>query len=142
MADGSTKRIDNLTVTDVIWNPILKTPVLIKRVIKGEENLPLIEVGTSMKKVSVTEGHPFITKNGTIAAKDLRLGDEILTTTGDFRPVSHWEILPANEDEIVWNIELYKNSDNSRFDHAIVADGVLTGDLYLQQKLIKMEQKE
>ena len=55
MADGSTKRIDNLTVTDVIWNPILKTPVLIKRVIKGEENLPLIEVGTSMKKVSVTK---------------------------------------------------------------------------------------
>jgi hypothetical protein len=133
MADGSDKPIRQLKENDLVWNPVRQKAMAIRRVTPGPEKLPLWSIQTESGLVRVTAKHPFLTPAGIRPADELRAGDRILGSKGEeiIRTVSEEKSAPA---EWVWNFEIATDSKDPA-DHAILADGVVTGDLYLQEQL-------
>jgi hypothetical protein len=133
MGDGSEKPIRQLKDNDLVWNPIRQKAMAIKRVTPGPEKLPLWSVQTENGIVRVTSKHPFLTPVGIRPADELKAGDRILGRSGEeiIKSVSEDQAAPK---EWVWNFEIATDSKDPA-DHAILADGVVTGDLYLQEQL-------
>jgi hypothetical protein len=133
MGDGSEKPIRQLKDNDLVWNPIRQKAMAIRRVTPGPEELPLWSIETASGTVRVTAKHPFLTPSGIRPADELKAGDRILGTKGEelIRSAVVDRSAPA---EWVWNFEIATDSKDPA-DHAILADGVVTGDLYLQEQL-------
>jgi hypothetical protein len=133
MGDGSEKPIRQLKDNDLVWNPVRQKAMAIKRVTPGPEKLPLWSIETESGLVRVTSKHPFLTPAGIRAADELRAGDRILGAKGEERiKAAVSDVAPPAE--WVWNFEIITDSKDPA-DHAILADGVVTGDLYLQERL-------
>ena len=69
-------------------------------------------------------------------AMDMQVGDFVLAADGQYHRVSLVQQLPAKADQVVVNLMLDTESTQDK-DHMIEADGVVTGDLYLQLRLGK-----
>jgi len=140
MADGSDKPIKHLKDHDLVWNPLRQKPMAIKRVTPGPEKLPLWSIQTADGLVRVTAKHPFLTPMGLKQTDELRAGDRILGTKGEsiIQSVNEDKQAPA---DWVWNFEIATDSKDPA-DHAILADGVVTGDLYLQEQLAQLKTKK
>jgi hypothetical protein len=133
MGDGSEKPIRQLKENDLVWNPVRQKAMAIRHVTPGPEKLPLWSIQTDSGRVRVTSKHPFLTPSGIRPADELKAGDRILGSQGEeiIRTVNEDKAAPA---EWVWNFEIASDSKDPA-DHAILADGVVTGDLYLQEQL-------
>lgn len=142
MADGSEKLAVNIEKGDRLFNPATKKHVTVSEVVYGpEEKLGLIMVGIGDRAVKVTTQHPFETANGLKSAADLTIDDKILTARGQYQKLTTLKVLAPVKNQKVINFVVSSNSKNP-IDHMILADGVITGDLYLQRQLSrKVEQK-
>ena len=134
MADQSTKPVEKLEKGDLIYNPITRSALKIDRTIAGPENEPLLKISTSHAAVTVTTKHPFETKNGLKAAKDLSTSDFILSHGGRFDKVQQIQVIDMEPNTFVYNFAL-ENQGQGNYQHMVEADGVVTGDLYLQEKV-------
>ena len=133
---GQDISISQLRAGDHVWNPITEKSQTIKRVIRGPEKHPLLEITVGEYQVNVTKNHPFLTDRGLLTARELRLGDKIPLSGSSQKWEKILSLKPVNPvDHIVWNIELEGGASAS--DHFLLADGVVTGDLYLQKSLTK-----
>lgn len=136
LADGSTRRIDELQAGDLIHNPLTGRPAKLKGMVKGPEKEPMIELGYDGKVVHVTTKHPMLTLTGVKAAMDLKLGEEVLGADKKFHRLTDLRRLPVDPEQQVYNFVM-DDADDSPSHHVVVADGILTGDLQLQQELEK-----
>ena len=85
MADGTKKPIAVLNAGDMVRNPVTGKAMEVEAVVSGPEpDKHMYRIGYGGKSVVVTQTHPFQTKVGIQAAKHLRLGDKVLTASGDF----------------------------------------------------------
>lgn len=136
--DGkTTKRIDEIVESDLIWNPLLKKAFPIRRMTVGPEKIPMIKIQIAGKEIKATGKHPFVTRNGIVPAFELEEGQEILIEDGIFAKISAIESIPVAVGETapnVWNIELEAPNDDHAAHH-MVANGITTGDLMIQMKL-------
>jgi hypothetical protein len=71
-----------------------------------------------------------------IRASDLKVGDMVYSQDGKFHKLTVLRTLPIKADQQVMNLMLDTTSSRSE-DHMLVADGIITGDLYLQEQLKK-----
>lgn len=135
MADGSEKLASDIRSGDMVWNPKTQKGQMIKKVIAGPEQWPLLEVKSAGKSVIVTGEHPFLTKDGLKPAFQLTAADVLVEGSEEIQieAVTTQERAAGEAAPNVWNFELLGSSDNE--DHYVLANGVMTGDLYLQQKL-------
>ena len=69
-------------------------------------------------------------------ANELKTGDRILSKDGKFREITVLQKLPVKSDQMVHNLMLDTDSTNPD-DHMLIADGVITGDLFLQEQVDK-----
>ena len=114
--------------------PILRangTVTKVAKVVKGPEEKKVIKLKlASDETVTLTENHPVHTKTGIVLAKDLEEGQRLLNKKGE------WQILTSLSKEsyhgLVYNIELEGSSKVE--DHLLYSGGIVTGDLYLQNK--------
>jgi hypothetical protein len=136
MADGKDRPIALLKKGDRVLNPMTGKSVPVIRVIEGPEIRPMIEVGYKTASVKVTEKHPFMTLTGLKAAKDLKDKELILDADGKFYPINKLKTLPIDSKQLVRNITLGDMSTDP-IAHMVLADGVVTGDLFLQNSLEK-----
>jgi hypothetical protein len=134
LADGSSKMFRDLKETDLLWNPKLKKPAKIKRLTIGPEKKPLYRVRVGASFVDVTEVHPFRTPKGWFRIKDLKEGDLVLHSNDQFEPISKLELLFAYDEHMVANVEIDAES-NLLDEHYLLADGIVTGDLFIQEIL-------
>lgn len=134
MADGSKQAIRDIREGDYVYNPILKKPVRVKEVIKGPEKVELFAIGYGEDKVVVTGTHPFPTRTGMKAAYQLELGEEVLGPNQEWRRIETLDIQAASENAEVWNIRLDTTSADEQ-ERLVWADGIVTGDLGLQEKI-------
>ena len=138
MADGKDKMIAFIKPGDMVWNPMTRKNVRVSKVVQGPEaDKPMYEIGYNGNVVVVTEDHPFHTRDGLKAAKDLKSGLEISSSNGQFAKIDHFKIRPIDKSQKVRNIVL--ESGLADADHMVLADGIVTGDLHLQQKLMKQK---
>lgn len=132
MADGRDREINQLKMGDLVFNPINKRAMKIKRTTNGPEKDDLVVFTAATKQIRVTTKHPMLTKHGVATAISLRAGDEIMNEQGT------WQRIDAVSREkatlSVINVELDTASSDPA-DHALLADGLVTGDLYLQEQL-------
>ncbi|MBC7658756.1 MAG: hypothetical protein H7249_03525 [Chitinophagaceae bacterium] len=135
MANGELKPASEIRQGDLVWNPKSHKSQAVKEVIAGPEKIPMIEVKTASRSLTITNGHPFLTKKGLIQAKTLRMGDILIdgseeTVVTSVTPVSHYN---GEQEPEVWNFVLEGSDDAD--DHYVNANGVMTGDLFLQREL-------
>jgi hypothetical protein len=137
LGDGKTqKRITELTEYDQVWNPITRRAQKIARMTRGPENVPMFDVQIEGKTVRVTGTHPFPTPQGPKPAFELQEGDRVRIENGALGVIQKIATVPANDKApIVWNLELEAAEDLR--DHYVLANGVVTGDLYIQTRLQK-----
>ncbi len=104
----------------------------IERVIAGPEHKPVVAFETSAgKKLTVTSEHPLLTKGGMKLAKDISIGDELKAANGKF--VSITAIAQKKYTGQVYNFELAGTAKEA--DHSVIAEGLISGELYLQNLL-------
>lgn|GEM_PF-4898551 len=139
MADSKDRRIDSLRIGDLVLNPVTGKAAPVVRITKGPEagkGLYLIGfkgVG-SATAVKVTGKHPFMTEHGLRTASQLAKGDRVLTAKGTFRKLDIASALPEKTGQVVVNIVVGSPGFEAR-DHMVLADGVVSGDLMLQERL-------
>jgi|688.fasta_scaffold129826_2 hypothetical protein len=136
MADGTKKQIQEIKLNDRVKNPLTGLSAIVIRVSKGPEaDKGMLEVGfKDGGKVLVTSKHPFMTRQGLKQADELTDADEIIVRSGAFRKVDHLVRRPVNGNQTVVNIAVTGKTFEAA-DHMIEADGVIAGDLFLQEKL-------
>ncbi|MES2744666.1 MAG: Hint domain-containing protein [Bdellovibrionota bacterium] len=138
LGDGITqKAISSLTYEDTVWNPLLKRAFGIRRITRGPEKVPMIKITADGKSVSVTGKHPFPTKEGNKTAFSLSVGDSIRSASGDWVEVEQIDIevkKDSAKDPVVWNVELDAPNEDEDAHH-VLANGVVTGDYFIQVKL-------
>jgi hypothetical protein len=134
MKDGKEKEIKDIRPGDEVWNPLVGRAFPVKNVIKGPEHFALYEVHAGGNRLKVTSEHPFMTKLGIMGAKDLRVGDLIQHPTQGWQAVAKLEVQPSDANTIVWNLELDVPTQDENH-HMLLANGVLTGDHYLQKRV-------
>ncbi|RZA18202.1 MAG: hypothetical protein EOP10_21445 [Proteobacteria bacterium] len=134
LGDGqSTRAIHELTESDRVWNPILKKAQRIKRMTRGPEALPMLTIQTASGSVTVTGGHPFPLPDGSIVqAHDLKAGDQVLVNEA-WETILTVEIKQSAQQPVVWNLEL--TGDDRQDSHFILANGIVTGDLKIQEDI-------
>lgn len=136
MGDGKTqKRVDQLAETDLIWNPIKKKAMAMRKMTRGPEKIPMIKILVDGKVLKVTGNHPFPTRSGMSTAFRLEEGQEILLNGDQWVKIENIEPIKAEaKAPIVWNIEI-EAPDDDWDAHHYVANGVVTGDLMIQVAL-------
>ncbi len=136
LADGSVRRIDELHTGDLILNPLTGRSSKLKGMVKGPEKEPMIEVGYYGKVVRVTTKHPMLTRRGIKTATELRTDDYLLGDDRKFHRLTELRRLPVDPEQQVYNFVM-DEQDDSPSHHVVLADGIITGDLLMQQQLEK-----
>ena len=150
LADGSDRRIDELRRGQLLINPLTGGVLQIKDIVAGPEKKRLYKVALANgKSVEVTELHPFLTDRGLKSAAALKTGDIILGSGASAKVMAE-KVVPekvmkvtaiaGSEGRLVLNLRLVAESDvdgvvQVERDHVILANGIATGDLNLQEVL-------
>jgi len=134
MADKSLKEVQKIQEGDRIYNPVTRKSAEVKRTIAGPESDPLLKIYAGGSSVTVSTKHPFQTKDGLKAAEDLNVDDEIIGHGGRYKKVSAIDTIMQDAKPTVYNFALV-DSDGSNENHMVEADGFVTGDLFLQERV-------
>jgi hypothetical protein len=159
LESGEYRRADEIKRGEKLWNPLLRTGVAVKGITRGPENIPIVEISIAGRTVRVTESHPMLLANpakedrisvqtvsldarpkddgiepGTVQAKTLKVGDLLRMEDGSSGRIEKIEraLLPGKR--LVYNFSL---EGDSLASHYFVAEGVVTGDLILQNRLAR-----
>jgi hypothetical protein len=107
--------------------------VTVKDSVAGPEKHPVVRIETDAgHQISVTRSHPMLTPAGLRLAGELELGDKLVAA--DRSEVAITKLTPIEYNGLVYNFVLPGTGQQA---HLVNAEGLLTGDLYLQQKLSK-----
>ena len=134
MADGSLRNIEDVRAGDMVRNAKTGTPVRVRQVIEGPEALPLIRFGFESTTVTTSQAHPVLTAAGPKPANQLKKGDTIFDAQGHPHALTTLEPLPIEEGQRVINVDLEAASSDAN-EHLLISDGIITGDLVLQNLL-------
>ena len=132
MGDGTDKEVADIVNGDVVMNPIRNVPMRVKRTTMGPEKYELVVVRAGDATVKVTTQHPMLTPGGVKAALHLTNADSIQDAKGNWRRID--SVSRERGRLPVVNLELDAPTSDPE-DHALLANGLITGDLYLQEKL-------
>ncbi len=133
MEPGKYVSIDQIRKGDRVLDPVTHSEIAVTRVIAGPEKEALYRFDLENSEVTVTNGHPMVTLEGLKPAREVKLTDKLLLSDGKYHSLSKREIIAPEKNQQVWNIEIGNSSDKNQ--HMIEADGIVTGDLFLQNQL-------
>jgi hypothetical protein len=154
MGDKSTKMAVDIKEGDLVWNPIAERAARVTKRVAGPEELAMIEFGYGDKLVKVTQDHPVVVQKLAVEAsllsdtlnmssaytvkqaRDLSKDDSVLGSDGQYHRIDVLRQLPLKANQAVINFELEGGSNDIR-DHAVVANGIISGDLAVQNTLTK-----
>jgi hypothetical protein len=135
MADSRQMKIHAISQGDLVWNPVLRKPSRVVQVTKGIESKPLIHITTKSGLTQLlTTKHPVPTKGGLMTAAEVKPGDEILDHLGIYTTVVSVTVDSKPPNQTVWNVRLEGAADDTDA-HFVVANGLQSGDLSLQERL-------
>ncbi len=141
LENGFETRADTVRQGDVLYNPVTKQGYRVRKVVAGPEKIPLIELRYGTSLLRVTQTHPILTARGFVPAKNLRASDKVLGADENFHALEILRRLPVLKSQQVWNFEL-ETETNADSDHAILAGGIVSGDLTIQKQLEKKHHDE
>lgn len=139
MADGSDQEINRIKEGDLVWNPIRKTAARVKRMTVGPEAENLVVIKIPGSTLRVTQKHPVPTRVRLKLAKDVVISDEIQDGQGKWHKIE--KIRQQKPNLMVVNLALDSDSADAD-DHVVLADGIVSGDLFLQEKMAQTVQAQ
>lgn len=131
MGDGSLKRAGAIRPGDEVYSPIVDRPIKVRQVIAGPESAALLAISLGDRSVRVTQEHPFMTRLGPVPAHQLKPGDEIIDLGGQYQAITAIQSISHDKPVNVWNFVL--DGSYHEMSHLLVGDGIVSGDLVLQQ---------
>lgn len=137
LADQTVKPIEEIRAGEQVWNPVSRKPATVERIIEGPEKFPLIEYGFDGSVSHVSQKHPVLTGAGIKTAVDLVLNDTVVSGDGTLHNITQLRTLPLEDGQMVINLITEDWSVPPEEQHYLVADGMITGDLILQNELNK-----
>ena len=138
MVDKSLKKISEIQTGDVVYNPVTNKGVPVMYVSKGPEDKAMLRIHSGGKKVLVTSKHPFPTERGILPAFRLIKGD-VLIGDGSATPIEKIEVVESKDKPVVYNLMLAGKSELK--DHMLIGNGMVTGDLWIQNRLEQSRQR-
>lgn len=135
MADKSWKKAESLFQGDELYNPVLKKSVKIASLVIGAEKKPMIEVGFGQRTIIVTDTHPLMTAAGLKRVMDLTMDDVLIGADGEQHQVTTLQTLAVKPGQMVINMMLQLPPGAGLDEHMINANGIVSGDFALQNKL-------
>lgn len=127
MGNGESKPIRDIKIGHKVWNPLTNSECVVENVYRGLEDRNVHIITTENREVRASDGHPFHTPyRGTVVARNLRNGDEILTENGKEKITN---IRVVNDHTYVYNLQL---AGDCRNDRHFLANGFVSGDFYVQ----------
>lgn len=133
MADGLWKAGESVKNGEYVWNPVTKMAAKVINTSYGPERPDLIRIKTGDHEIKVTGNHPMPTREGLKAAKDLVVGDDVKLLDGSYAQITELAA-EASNGRYVWNVRL-EGSGKEEEMHYVLVDGVVAGDLTLQERL-------
>jgi len=134
MADGTGKRVADVEAGDRVMSNAAGVALTVEDTVEGTEQEPMIRImDEEGHSLLITAGHPVCTKNGIRLARQLEIGDEVLTSKGSslITGLSE-EMYPG----IVYNLNVGLpgdgvdlTTDNTTF----IASGIIVGDGRMQR---------
>lgn len=137
MHDGS-----QMAIEDIKGNSAVKLAdgrvALVNKIVSGPETEQVITFETADgQKITVTNKHPMMTARGVLMARDISISDKLqVAKTGKFTALAN--IRKHDYKEKVYNFELRGRTNEA--DHLVVANGLTTGELVLQNQLVQKSQ--
>ena len=98
----------------------------------GPELKPLVHIAVNGKVVKVTDTHPFMTRRGWVQARALTTADEVRSGRNQYLKVT--SVTLGAIGRTVANLALEGAADQHDL-HYVLADGVVTGDLVIQNMI-------
>jgi len=131
---GNKPIIDLNVDTDEVWNPVNQQWMKIARKTNSTVSGITYEITTNNGCVTVTANHPFMKMDGTILhASQLIEGDVIADgSSGDL--VTKVAALAIEGTQVFHNL-VFENATENVQDHFVEANGVVSGVLFLQDKV-------
>lgn len=126
MADGSEKRIQEISIGDMVKAPDGKPQQVVNIWTGTEERILHIET-KGKKKIRLTETHPLMTKDGLKPAIVLTFEDLLLMEDGNYEAIENAYALPYGQK--VYNLDLEE-------EHTFVCDGFVVGDNQMQNTVL------
>jgi hypothetical protein len=142
MANGEHMPAGDVRADDLVWNPALKQVTRIASVVRGPEPFPLIKIRSAAGEVAVTEGHPVATRAGVKLAKDVTKEDQVLGEDGAFHQVELAAPMPVEEGQEVVNFTFDRAGDARDDELMLGSGGLVTGNLTMQERLVRKAQGE
>jgi hypothetical protein len=130
MADGTSKPVESLRVGDSILSDAKGTVRMVNTIfVKHMTNSLVKLVGGMGEEIAVSEDQPMVTSNGITLAKNLQIGDYLISQKGQTELVMiSCELYGGN----VWTVELVRDDKCSGEQMTFYANGLLAGDLQMQ----------
>lgn len=134
MANGKEKKIEEIAIGEKVISNAQNRPLTVDYSTIGRESKPCLRIDDSKDhSILVTDAHPMITPTGVVLARDLKIGDSVVTRDGVTEIVA---IANEQHDGEVWNLSVGGNeSDGLRRDFTnstFYANGFLVGDHKMQ----------
>lgn len=121
---------------DLLLNPKTQQYSKVENIIEGPEKelyLLTFNVDGVERSTKLSAEHVLVTERGYVRTKDIVGSDKLLLENGKFIPLGSIAKVPASK-----VVNFIVNSDSNVPDqHLIVSDGIVTGDLWLQNNLDK-----
>jgi Intein/homing endonuclease len=135
MADGSERAVETFTGTgETVRSPDLDAPA-VTATMWGSEDHPMVAIRDALgHRLTLTEAHPVLTTRGPVMASKLKVGDVVLTESGNAALVSV-ERLAHQEPIPIYNLTIGTEKQAADGRTTFYADGILVGDQQMQQDL-------
>ncbi len=133
LADGSHKKISNLTLNDWVWNPRFKE---VARVVYVHETAPptaMAEINFGKQSIHVTIQHPFISRRGLVYSRELLPGDQLPGADGTWKTVVSTRVYRPSLGYKVYDVFL--DSKRSPVDRLMNMHGIMAPSYEWQQEL-------
>lgn len=133
LENGEEKTISSLKRGDLVFNPKTEKSYPITRLISGPElRSPMYEIVLANgKRLTLTAKHPLDTNIGLVLVRDLKSSHLLLDSSGNTTKINKIRRLHGYKKD-VWNIQIGGSSDLE--DHFVLANGIVSGDLYIQEQ--------
>lgn len=153
LPNGINKAIEELKIGEQVlgsseFSPNKLLPLVIEDISVGVEHIPMIELITSDEnKLLLTESHPVFTASGNaVWAKNVKVGDHILVAQGSTKTARVENVREVQYDDNVYNLKLARLEGDEAYDSgesfAMVANGMIVGDLNMQYEVEIQQQEE
>lgn len=127
MADGFGRRIDSISIGDMISTVGNGYYVMVKNIYSGYENEIWVLESENGHTIRATDQHPFLTeKRGMVAVRNLTGEDRILMEDGSYQSILGLYAVKYNG--MVYNLELDKTDGGT----LMLCNGFATGDFNAQ----------